>query len=78
MLKIISLILVTTLFFVFFVTSIIEGKVYAELWLERKINANIDNTTYFTGYLRNVIGAIIMLSCSLFTGLLLIKEFIRW
>lgn len=78
MLKIISLILTTAFFFVLFITSIIEGKVYAELWLERKINANIDNTTYFTGYLKNVIGAIITLSCSLFTGLLLIKEFIRW
>ena len=78
MLKIISLILVTALFFVFFITSIIEEKVYAELWLEKKINANIDNTTYFTGYLKNVIGAILTLSCSLFTGLLLIKEVIRW
>ena len=78
MLKIISLILITALFFVFFITGIIEGKVYAELWLERKIHANIDNATYFTGYLKNVIGAIITLSCSIFTGLLLIKEFIKW
>lgn len=77
MLKIALLVFATAFFFVFFITSIIEGKVYAELWLERKIHANIDNEAYFKGYLKNIVGAMLTLAFSISTSLLLIRELIK-
>lgn len=78
MLKIILGTVALAFFFVMFLTSMIEGETYGKKWLELKIATSTDNKFLFSGYLKNIVAAIVMLSFSIGMVLLLIKEIIKW
>ena len=50
---------------------LIEGAIYAQKWLEIKINAKIDNKSLFNPYLGNMLGACVFLTFAILGFVLL-------